>query len=297
VAGIAVFSFSERPLRFGLGAAALLLAGGFATRTGETVLVERGFFGVHRIEARDGFHLLKHGSTLHGAQRLDSARLEPLTYYHRDGPVGQMFAELPQPAAARRVAIVGLGTGSIACYGTAAERWTYYEIDPIVERIARDRRYFTFLSDCPPHVDVVLGDARLTLAGAAPASYDLLVLDAFSSDAIPLHLLTREALREYLVRLAPGGAVAYHISNRHLDLEPVLARLATAEGLAARIRKDRTRNEDEWITASLWVVVARAEQDLGAIASDTLWLPLKERARVGLWTDDYANILSILRWR
>jgi hypothetical protein len=246
LAGLVCFSFSGRPLRFGLGLGALLLAGALVSHDREVLLVERSFFGVHRIEhdPAGGYHRLFHGSTLHGAQSLDPARrLEPLTYYHREGPVGQMFAELPLPPAGRRVAVVGLGTGSIACYGRPGERWTYYEIDPVVERIARDRRYFTFLSDCPPEVDIVLGDARLTVPRAAAGSYDLIVLDAFSSDAIPIHLVTREALGEYLDKLTPGGAIAFHISNRHLDLEPVLARIARDANLVGRLRRDRRGSE------------------------------------------------------
>jgi SAM-dependent methyltransferase len=298
VAGLACFGFSGRPLRFGLGLGALLLAGAFVSRDADTLLVERSFFGVHRIEhAAGGYHLLSHGSTLHGAQSLDpERRLEPLTYYHREGPVGQMFSDLPLPVGGRRVAVVGLGTGSIACYGRAGERWTYYEIDPVVERIARDRRYFTFLSDCPVEVEVVLGDARLTLSRATASGYDLIVLDAFSSDAIPIHLVTREALGEYLGKLAPGGAIAFHISNRHLDLEPVLARLARDAGLVGRLRRDRPgADRERYHVPADWLVLAREEADLGGLAADERWKPLAERPKVGLWTDDYSNILSILR--
>lgn len=299
-AGLAVFRFADRPLRFSLGLAGLLAAAMLAPGT-EHVLRVRSFFGVHTVTHNDGYHVLRHGSTVHGAQSLDSAeRLEPLTYYLREGPVGQLFAGLPVGrGAARRVGVVGLGTGSVACYGNPGEQWTFFEIDPAVERIARDPRLFTFLRDCPADPQVVLGDARITLRQVRPGSFDLLVLDAFSSDAIPLHLLTREALDEYLRALAPGGAIAYHISNRHLTLEPVLARLAQHAGLASRMQTHAPAagGDDDYRSSSQWVVVARSEQDLGEIAADARWLPLKERDNVGLWTDDYANILGIMKWR
>src|SRR5581483_12071620 len=199
------------------------------------------FFGLSRVtrDADGRYHLLMHGTTLHGMQALDPARRrEPLTYYDASGPVGDVFAALDRLAERRAVAVVGLGAGSLACYGRPGARWTFYEIDPAVLRIASDPRYFTFLRDCPPRVFVRLGDARLVLASAPDAAYDLIVLDAYSSDAPPLHLITLEAVRLYLSKLAPGGALLFNVSNRHLRLGPVLGAIARAAGLVARARDD-----------------------------------------------------------
>jgi hypothetical protein len=303
VGGLICFSFSERPVRFGLGAAALLLAGAVA-RPGvaETLLTERSFFGVHRVklDQERGYHVLSHGSTIHGAQSLDpERRTEPLTYYNPEGPVGQLFAGWPAADGGRRVAAVGLGAGSVLCYGRPGDRWTFFEIDPLVERIARDPRYFSFLSACPVGAEVVLGDARLTLAQAPTASFDLILLDAFSSDAIPLHLLTREALAMYLQKLAPGGVIAVHISNRHLELEPVVARLARdAELVALRQfhRLDEEQRARMW-TPSRWVLLARRSADLGELAADERWSPPLERFGVHVWTDDFSDIVSVMKWR
>ena len=202
-----------------------------------TLLAHRSFYGRYAVlnaDQQGGYHALYHGSTLHGAQSLLHPR-EPLTYYHRAGPLGQIFAATAEKAGRRRVAVVGLGTGTVAAYGNAGEAWTFYEIDPGILKIARDPRYFTYLRDSPAHIDVVLGDARLSLTHAPPHAYDLIIVDAFNSDAIPVHLLTREALGVYLDKLAPGGIVALHLSNRYLELEPVVAALARERGLKARV--------------------------------------------------------------
>jgi hypothetical protein len=299
VMAVVVFGFQQRPIRFGLGVGALLLAGAFTSRDGDVLLLERSFFGVHRVEHDPkGYHLLSHGSTLHGAQSLDPLRRrEPLTYFHPSGPIGQVFAELPRPSAGRRVAIIGLGAGSMSCYAQPGDRINFYEIDPVVERVARDDRYFSFLADCP--ANVMLGDARLTLAKAPSHQYDLIILDAFSSDAIPMHLITREAVALYLEKLAPGGAIAFHISNRHLDLQPVIARIARDAGLDGRYRAHYTTADErkQWQAPSEWVLVAHEKAHLSGIADDPLWQPLTVNPRVGLWTDDFSNIVSIFEWR
>ena len=169
---------------------------------------------------------------------------EPLTYFHRDGPIGQAFAGLPAVAGRRDIAVVGLGVGTLASYRTPGQQWTFYEIDPEVERIARTDAYFTYLRSCGDGCRVVLGDARLSLARAPLHGYGLIVLDAFSSDAIPIHLMTTEALGLYLSRLAPAGVLAFHITNRHLTLAPVLARLALSHGLAVRLQTAHRESDD-----------------------------------------------------
>jgi SAM-dependent methyltransferase len=268
-------------------------------RREDVLLTERTFFGhykVNRIGESGGFHALYHGSTLHGAQSLDAAqRSEPITYYVRQGPVGQIFASMPLTTRARRVAVVGLGTGTTAAYSQAGEAWDYYEIDPGIERIARDRRYFTYLSEAEGRVRVIRGDARLSLARAS-GEYDLIILDAFTSDAIPAHLLTREALGVYLERLAPGGRIAFHVSNRYLRLEPVVAALAQERGLAARVGFGPSSRRHRYESISSWVVVARSEDDLGPLVADSRWRTPDREAGVRPWTDDYSSILSVFNW-
>lgn len=297
------FALRRRSLSFALGLAALLAAPAInLLASGETAYRERSFFGVSqvRIYPRERLALLLSGTTNHGAQSLDAARRrEPLSYYHRTGPIGQIFAALPAPLAAK-VGIIGLGTGSLACYGGPAQQFTFYEIDPAVIRIARDTGYFTFLRICPPEIRIVLGDARLSLAAAADAYYGLLVLDAFSGDAIPGHLLTREALVLYEHKLAAPGLLAIHISNNHLDLEPALANLAHDARLLAVARFDERVGPDEaraGKTPSHWVVLARRPEDLRGLADDPRWHPLAPRPDKTLWTDDFSNLLEVIRWR
>ena len=213
---------------------------------GRIIRRERNFYGILRVTEDDTAHVrrLFHGWTLHGEQSTEPGRdREPTTYYLPGGPASQVFEALRERGDSRcsRVAIVGLGIGGLAPYARPGQAWTFYELDPAVEAIARDASLFTYLRDCPAaSVDVVLGDARLRLADAPDGSLDLIVLDAFSSDAIPVHLLTREALTLYLSKRAPAGVIAYHISTRHLDLEPILGALASERGLIARIRRDVT---------------------------------------------------------
>ena len=240
-----------------------------------------------------------HGSTVHGIQSLDPARRgEPLGYYHRKGPIGDVFESLRTRIPEARVAVAGLGAGTLAAFGEPGQHWTFYEIDPTVVRMARDPRWFTYLRDSRAHQRVVLGDARLSLARAADERYDLLVLDAYSSDAIPVHLITREALHLYLERLTPDGMLAFHVSNRYFDLTRVVARLAADAGLVARIRVDAVSraDRDRGATSSRYVVMVRAPGDLGTLAQDPRWQPLQADATVALWTDDFASPLSVLKW-
>ncbi|MBV9772816.1 MAG: fused MFS/spermidine synthase, partial [Gemmatimonadetes bacterium] len=288
--------FSPWPLRLGLGVGAALLLGTLNEHyDARVLLVKRTFFGIYTVrESLDdgGYHSLTHGTTVHGAQNLAHPR-EPLTYYNRGGPLGHLFAALP-PKPGRRVAVVGLGTGTTAAYGAPGERWTYYEIDPAVVRIARDPRYFTYLRDSPAQIGVVLGDARLSLARAPEHGYDLIVLDAFSSDAIPVHLMTREALRTYLAKLAPGGIIAFHLSNRFLALEPVVGALVRDAGVAGRLGESLDPG-GRYGSASTWAVVARRESDLASVLRDPHWRPLPVRPGMAPWTDDFSDLWSVLR--
>jgi hypothetical protein len=266
----------------------------------------RSFFGVHHVEETTDsrYRLLYHGTTLHGAERISdsvaagNAAPEPLTYYDFGGPISESIEAV---RAARgglgRVAVVGLGTGSLACHKRSGEQWTFFEIDPAVAQIARDPRLFNFISACAPDLPVVLGDARLTLAASAQR-YDLIVLDAFSSDAIPVHLLTREALAGYLTRLEEGGVVVMHISNRYMELGSVVAAVAAAQGLVAYIKEDQRppASPFDFKTNAQVIALARKRGDLGDLPRRPGWAEIEPVPGVPAWTDDYSNILgAILR--
>jgi hypothetical protein len=294
---------SSRPIRFALVAGAILAVTTlYDNPAGHIRQRGRGFFGqiAVRHDPVRNTHSLVHGTTLHGKQNLDAdKRQQALTYFHKTGPVGQLFAQLGP--GRDRVGITGLGMGSIACYALPGQEWTYYEIDPVVTRVAEDERYFSCLADARRRgvkLNVVLGDARLRLADAPEAAYDLLILDSFSSDSVPIHLISHEALKLYLSRLAANGVMCFNISNRYLDLEPVLARLAREEGLTAYARLDRTqldRYPDK--TASHFVVMSRDPAHLAPLVKSGAWHLLREREGIGLWRDDFSNLLSVFMWR
>src|SRR5215510_2653891 len=295
--------FARRPLRFGLAVGALMLGGGFfpGLQDGQTSRVERNFFGVLRVAQDRGgvFQQLYHGTTLHGKQFLDPRRqCEPLSYYHRRGPLGQALEAFASSPASPNVAVVGLGTGAMACYSAPGQSWTFYEIDPAVLEIAQDSRYFTYLQKCTAApAQMILGDARLQLRSAPREHYGLIMLDAFSSDAIPTHLLTRQALDLYLSKLAPGGRLAFHISNRFLDLRPVIGDLAKSADMICLANEIGEARQDEGQTSALWTVMARHAEDLGGLLNNPDWRRLDGRAQAEIWTDDYSNILGVLKWK
>lgn len=291
--------FTGRPLRVALSLGAVLLVGStMADYGGQVIHRDRSFFGAHHV-TQDGteYRSLVHGNILHGTQATaPGRRRESLTYYHPGGPVGQVFDALRKGIPRGRVGLVGLGTGSLATWARPGERWTFYEIDPAVERTARD--WFTFLADAPCPVDVVLGDGRLSLAETSAGEFGLLAFDAFSSDAIPVHLLTREAMKIYLEKLAPGGMMIFHISSRYVDLAPVLGDLAADAGLAAVIRaeeylSEQERNERRLIN-STWVALAREAETVEALARDPRWKILRPRDPPHPWTDDFSDLWSVL---
>lgn len=300
---LGAFFLSRRPLRFALSVGALLVAGSFYHgEKGRVLFAERSFFGVHRVtlDPTGQYHLLVHGMTLHGMQSLDPARRrEALTYYHRTGPIGDVLAAVGRDPA-KKIGAVGLGAGSLASFAAPRQSWTYFEIDPVVLKLARDERYFTFLRDTPADLRVVLGDARRSLAEERDAAFDLLILDAYSSDAIPVHLVTREALALYARKLAPAGVLAFHISNLHLDLEPVFGNLARDAHLVCLTRDDTEVPATERALGkapSVWLVMARNAADFGALSRDPRWVPARTDDGQAVWTDDYSSLLSVFRWR
>ena len=292
-------SFAKRPIRFALGLAALLIAGTFYTGAYQNILrTQRSFYGIYRIanDETGQYRILFDGKTIHGIQSLAPGRnREPLSYYARSGPVGQVFEAFSGSEKLRRVGVVGLGAGAMACYAAPGEEFTFYEIDPLVERIARDPRYFTFLRDCSPEVRVVLGDARICLKNTPDHLYGMFVLDAFGADAIPVHLLTREAVQLYLSKLVDHGILVFHISNRYLDLQKVLGNVASDAGLVALVENDMTDIQAGKLP-SRWVVMARSKDDLGKLIGDPRWIPLERDPRTRVWTDDYSSILTVFNW-
>ncbi len=371
------YTFIERSLRFGLGLGALFLAATFSSGVHDSLLFQkRSFFGVLRVEygveTVNGEELhsrrLIHGTTMHGKQFLnESRRDEPLTYYHRSGPIGQVFTAYNDDPK-KNYAVIGLGTGTMACYALPGQHVTFYDIDPVVRDISfkEDNPYFTFVEDARKrgaHVDLVLGDARVMLEKqhlAPEEKYSLMVIDAFSSDAIPMHLITLEALQLYLDRMTEDGIVCFHVSNRYLDLRPVLDNLAQKLGLADLYESDDEERGYPGKSGSTWVVLARKPEylerlyqwvmifdrpvylkppfrtdrwlmeqvdfqaalwpligwpdggaGLSALAMlqygfaeevGRVWKPVRPRpgetkwpdpAKVGVWTDDYSNLLSV----
>lgn len=262
---------------------------------------ERGFFGTLRVDVRQDaqlgpVHALYHGTTLHGAQALrPDRRCTPMTYYAPTTPIGQAFAFVQSRDGSARLGVVGLGAGSVAAYVREADRLRFFEIDPLVARFARDQRYFTYMSDCARGpVDIVLGDARLKLTTEPVAAYDLLLIDAFSSDSVPTHLLTTEAMRIYLERLAPDGLLVLHLSNRHLNLQRSAAATVEAAGGAALLQNfKKPSGAGSTANASDVMVVAKSPAVLETLAMDPRWRAPRD---VGgrAWSDSYVNIVGAL---
>jgi spermidine synthase len=261
------------------------------------IFQERSFFGINRVESELGgfVHVLKNGTIIHGSQ-LEFDPRRPTSYYDRTGPMGQLLAALPDRSVANRAAVVGLGAGTMACLSRPGDRWTFFEIDPTVVKLAQDKNLFTYLRDCGGDFDVQVGDGRLSLERRANGEFGLIALDAFSSDAIPVHLLTREALDVYLSKLRPHGVIAFHISNQYLDLGPVLGNVARDAGLVCADQTDnRVSTPDKY--ESHWIAIAREKADLGRVTTDGRWTPCVRDPGARTWTDDYANVTGVLHLR
>jgi hypothetical protein len=270
-----------------------------AVKRGEA---QRSYFGVYRVQTSpDGdFHTLIHGTTLHGAQRIrddQGNRIDdptPATYYYENSPIALTVVKVRERLGDKkgRYGVTGLGAGSLACHAKEGEAWRFFEIDPVIVGIASDPRYFTFLRHCQPNPDIVLGDARLTMAKEPDDSFDLIVVDAFSSDAVPVHLMTAEALRLYLDKAKPDGIVLLHISNRYLDLDSVLgATVKLLPGVHGFIISDDSADGSYAQSTSTVAVFAKSTEALEPLRS------LEERSDFddgGLkpWTDDYSDILG-----
>lgn len=288
---------SRLPYVFALAGALFLFGGYRAIQLSlESGARTRSYFGVYTITRGQGVNELQHGTTLHGIQLTGSPERErtPTTYYVPNSGVGEALGAAPALYGRNaRIGIVGLGTGTLACYAKPGQQWRFYEIDPVVVRIARDSGAFTFLRRCAPDAQIILGDARLSIAQAAAGSLDLLALDAFSSDAVPMHLMTREAFDTYGRVLGRRGLLLVHVSNRYLDLAPVVAR--TASGWMAAQLAYQPVGGAAGDSGSVWIALTRDPEVLGELlASGGYWEPLPV-TDTAPWTDDYASILPVLR--
>lgn len=292
---VASFALARTPLEFA-GAVGAIMVLSLLFPANATLFEDRTFFGVSRVyQDGQGGHILVSGGTVHGIQNQRGGSLDaaPAAYYSRQGPAGDLFTGTDDPGP-RRVAVIGAGAGSLASYLRAGDTLTFFEIDEAVEHIATDPSLFTYVRDSPGHVDFVLGDGRLEIARSAGA-YDLVVVDAFSGDAIPTHLVTREAVRTYVDEATEHGLVAFNISNRYFDLRPVLARIAQEEGLAALVRSDPATAADQragGALASTWVVLAPSSTDIAGLEQAPGWEALTADADAPLWTDDYTDLLE-----
>ena len=291
------FVASRQGVIFGLSVLAVMIGGYRYINAGENMLTtQRNFFGVWRVASIEGgkFHRLQHGSTTHGGQYIDPDRkCNATAYYHKAGPLGQIFELYTGNPSSKNVAITGLGAGTMATYSRQGQQWDFYEIDPTIVRIAQNPTYFTFLSDCSaaPY-RMILGDARLRLREAPESHYGLLILDAFSSDSVPAHLITSQAMDLYLSKVAADGLIAFNISNRYLNLEPLLSGLSKHKGLSALMRHDTQFDASVGKYPSIWVVVARSDAALGGLVNDSHWRRLNGNV---LWSDDFSNILSLIK--
>lgn len=298
---IVVVAFWQ-PLLWGLIFTVSLLGGMDPSASDQTVLLrERSFYGAFRVVATGvgRYHLLEHGNIHHGGQlREPGKRKIPLFYYSRESPVGSVFREMAIGRRSRRVAIVGLGTGGIAAYGRPWQSFTFYEIDPMIVRIAKNPDLFSFLRDSAAKTRIVTGDARLNLMKVSDRAYDLIILDAYSSDAIPMHLLTQEAIGLYMRKLSPDGMLLFHISNRYLDLEPVLGAVAASHRLVSLTAyyepgDDETlhyEKDSRYVFGSKWLLIASNPKFFGQLARDSGW----KKTRIGppalVWTDTYSSV-------
>ncbi|MFA5859427.1 MAG: fused MFS/spermidine synthase [Elusimicrobiota bacterium] len=296
--------FYYRRVRFTLCLISLVLVGSYyPIKTGVLLYQNRSFFGVNKVTdfPSAGYRMLYNGRTIHGAQWVNRGDKDktPLVYYHPNGPLGRLFYEVNKQQSGKnaKVAVVGMGTGSMIAYGTPAQEWVFYEIDPVVIKIAEDKRYFTYLSNAEPEYRVVTGDARLKLVTAKNGEYDIIVIDAFSSDSVPVHLVTREAVKLYFSKLKPAGMVVFHISNRYLDLIKPISGIAAADGYNAYEAVDYIDDYPEIKYSSNWAMVTRPGNSLAAMIEPGLWKKkvnsLNRNARV--WSDDYCNIWSIVK--
>ena len=290
-------ALTRKDLTAAYGSVVMVFLIGALTLPDNALYRDRSFFGMHAIAEANGLRLYGNGTTVHGAQWIsdDTAeRPRPIYYYHKNGPLAQVLTS-EAGRTARNVGIVGLGVGALACYTQPGQSWQYYEIDPLVEDIARSPQHFRFMDACAGDAPVHLGDARITLAAQEPQAYDVLVIDAYSSDSVPVHLTTDEAIQLYMRHLAPDGILVFHISNRYYAIDRPLGRSAALQGLTGRVQYyPGNMAEDAGDRPSTAATLSRSEAALGELAEDPRWQVLQNDGHK-VWTDDHADLLSILK--
>ena len=300
------FFFRNKPVAYaGLTAAIISLSLGLHGLSSHTIYQERSFFGVFSVrdaiienenKQPEKIHELYHGTTKHGAERLaDSLQTVPYMYYSQPGPMGQLFKEFDSQNQNWTIGTVGLGAGALLCYSKPQQHWTIYEIDPLVIKIAQDAEYFHYLERCGKNAAMKVGDARLSIAAEPAQKFDLLIMDAFSSDSVPTHLLTEEALELYFSKLKPTGILAFHITNAHLSLKKVISDHAQRLKFSALIQEFNPKDKPALVSATDWVVMARNPQNLELLAQSRLgyWEKLPLYFDMKPWTDDFTNIIEI----
>jgi len=300
---------------------AVYVAGQFFGATGSlNLLTTRSFFGilrVNRVVSQDAekfgrtqapvdvFYQLSHGTTIHGIERkVDIRPVFPLAYYSRESPIGAIFRAGRINRASQKIGIIGLGCGTLAWYGRPWQHFDFYEIDPEVIKIAENPAYFSYLKDCRASWKNIVGDARINLQTVPDRTYDLLVIDACSSDAVPTHLLTVEAFRLYRSKLKENGILALHTSNRYFNLPPVIKRICDEIGMRVLVGNDNPKNYSlryddydlEMIKTSQWVAATDSEPAARLLRIFWKWEPLPEKAGMDLWTDDHASLFQVYRW-
>ena len=300
------YAFRSRPVSLAfLTGIILFFTLGIQNLISNNLFQERSFFGVFSVRESvlldennqpEKYHELFHGTTKHGAQRLAThLQTTPLTYYSRPGPMGQLFEVYDNQTQNWEIGAVGLGAGALVCYAKKQQHWTLYEIDPLVIDIAQNPKYFTYLKRCSKNKTIIVGDARLSLANENDQKFDLLIMDAFSSDSVPTHLLTQEAIKLYFTKLKPGGILAFHITNRHLALKKVISDHVTQLKLSALIQEFKPQKEIPLVIATDWVVMAKQSETLTPLRQSRLgnWQKLPLYFDMKPWTDDFTNIIGI----
>jgi spermidine synthase len=297
---ILIFAFHRWRWLFagGLAVAILMYAMVLAPslERGSRLHVARNFFGVKKVlyEVNGNQRKLLHGDTMHGLEGLDPARAgKPLSYYFPDAPLGNVM-EMMQDRPSQHFGVVGLGSGTVAAYTLPNRHITFFEIDPQVDFIAR--KFFSYLPRCADRCDVVLGDGRLSIQESPDGKFDLLILDAFNSDSIPTHLLSREAIAMYRTKLKPDGAILIHVSNRYLKIQELVSALVTDADLPALVRSDDD-SSDAGKARSIFIIAALNAESIAPLKRKWGWIEVFRPAGFAPWTDDYSNLLGLLRWR
>ncbi len=305
---LAGLTYSVRKSPLGLGALTaviLLFAIGLHGLASNKLFQERTFFGVLSVrdtiipdenQQPETVRELYHGTTKHGAERLLASHITtPLTYYSRPGPIGQLFSEFDAENQHWRIGAVGLGAGALACYSKEGQDWRFYEIDPLVVKVAQDPTWFHYLERCNQNAAMIIGDARLSLTQETDKHFDLLIMDAFSSDAVPTHLLTREAMQLYFDKLKDDGLLAFHITNRHLALKKVLADHVESLKLSGLLQEFKPEDNAPLVVATDWVVIAKNPERLERLRQSRLghWQKLPLTFGLQPWTDDFTHIIGI----